>query len=718
MVFCVANCPIPVSIRRGGTMVLLGVCVCLWPFHLRAQTSGSITTQPLPITGFSAVIDATGNTFFTGRNGIGPVTTGAAQTRPGGGTCFESAPPIGSIPVTCSDAYVGKVGPAGDTVFGTYLGGSTADGATALAVDAEGSVFLTGFTGGSFPTTANAAIAASTTAKVFAAKLSADGSRFLYSTYLPDTAANASSIAIDAEGAAYIAGRTNSGNTYILKLSSDGGSIVYDTILAGSKVDAAPALLVDGGDAIVAGATSSPDFPVSPGVVQKNLAGIQNLFVARLDSTGRLIRSTYLGGSGTDLTTTVRTDATGNIYIAGSTTSPDFPTTPGAFQPGPIVPLWSDGAPFGFVTKLSADFRALVYSSYVMTADFFPGVTALAVTPAGDAYLAGNTGAGFPITASAPQACFQGPLSVFVAHLDPRGTLQDATYVGANADVVAGLSTAADGTIQLAWSSFSAPNSALSRIRFGGGGWKAPVCLSPTVLNAATFYGDDKGVIPGEFVALTGFGIGPDTGVAYQPDADGKVPRELAGVQVLFDGEPAPVLFAQSGQVNAQAPFELAGKATATISLVYNGTTAGSMTVRADAGRPGIFRLHPATSFQAVAVNQDGTVNGASSPADRGSMVTLWGTGFPSLTPPCETGGLNPSQSVNLFAEGFVVSLGGEGGQVVYAGSAPGELCGVMQINMLLSPSAAAGAHLRPQFGNPMTYQSGASAIGATIAVK
>src|ERR1035438_4276447 len=89
-----------------------------------------------------------------------------------------------------------------------------------------------------------------------------------------------------------------------------------------------------------------------------------------------------------------------------------------------------------------------------MTADSFRGVGALAVTPVGDVYFAGNTGAGFPVTATAPQACFQGPSSVWVAHLDTHGTLQDATYVGGNADFVTGLSTAADGSIRLAWSSF------------------------------------------------------------------------------------------------------------------------------------------------------------------------------------------------------------------------------------------------------------------------
>jgi uncharacterized protein (TIGR03437 family) len=636
---------------------------------------------------------------------------------------------LGGVPGPCSDAYVGKSDAAGNIVFGTLLGGPTADGATALAVDSAGNVFIAGSTGGSFPTTANAAITDITAIPgrgggVFAAKISADGSRFIYSTYLPNSAVAANAIAIDAEGAAYIGGKSAAGHAYVLKLSPDGGTIVYNsyTELAGSNPlasnqDAAMALMVDAaGNAIVAGWTTEVDFPVSPGVVQGHLAGAQNAFVARLDSSGKLILSTYLGGSGNDVPMSVGADAAGNIYIAGNTTSPDFPTTPGAFQPSPVVPLWSDGTPSGFIAKLSADFRILGYSSYVMTAGIL-GVVALEVTPGGDAHLAGTTGAGFPVTANAPQVCFQGPLSVFVAHLDRYGTLQDATYAGGNAGLVSSLSMAADGTIRIAWGSVASPKSAVSQIRFGGAAWTAPACLSPTVLNAATFYGDDQGVAPGEFISLTGFGIGPDTGAVYQPDAQGMVPRELAGVRVLFDGEPAPVIYAQSRQVNAQAPFELSGKTVTNISLVYNEVTVGSISVQANAGRPGIFRLHPGVASQAVAVNQDGTLNGVSNPAARNSIVSIWGTGFPPLDPPCATGGLNPPKAVNLAA-GWQIYLG-DGNQVVYAGSAPGQLCGVVQINLLLPSTAGAVEDLRPQSGNPMTGQTGgASAIGATVAVK
>jgi hypothetical protein len=409
---------------------------------LPAQTAGSITNQSLPVSGFLSYIDATGNVYFAGTTG--PVTAGAPQTRGGGGTCFINAFPVGSVPVPCSDAYIGKVDPKGNVLFGTLLGGPTADQATALAVDAAGNIFIAGATAGSFPATTGAARPTSTTAKVFAAKLSADGSRFLYSTYLPDTAATASAIAIDAQGAAYIAGTTTTSHAYVVKLSPNGSAILYYATLAGSKSEGAKALLVDtAGNVVVTGYTTSPDFPVSPGVAQSRLAGATNLFIARLDSTGKVALATYLGGSGTDIPAVLQADSAGNIYVGGSTSSRDFPTTPGVLQPVPIVPAWNEGALFGFVAKISANFLSLAYSTYVATSDRqFPGVGVLAVTSSGDAYLTGNTGAGFPITESAPQPCFDGPLSAFVAHLDPHGELLDATYVGRNADFSAGLSLA------------------------------------------------------------------------------------------------------------------------------------------------------------------------------------------------------------------------------------------------------------------------------------
>lgn len=227
-------------------------------------TPASITTINQPTSG-AAVFDGSGNVYYLN----GPVTPGAAQTQ-GGGLCTAEVFPIGPQLLPCSNDQIVKVDPAGNVVYGTYVGGPTATYVTGIVVDAAGNVFVTGPTGGSLPTTSGAAIPASTTAKAFAARLSADGSSFLYSTYLPDSAATATAIAIDSQDNAYITGKSATGAPYAIKLSPDGSSILYNISLTstGSNTGSGTglAIAIDPTDnAIVAGSTSAPGFPSPPG---------------------------------------------------------------------------------------------------------------------------------------------------------------------------------------------------------------------------------------------------------------------------------------------------------------------------------------------------------------------------------------------------------------------------------------------------------------------
>ena len=100
------------------------------------------------------------------------------------------------------------------------------------------------------------------------------------------------------------------------------------------------------------------------------------------------------------------------------------------------------------------------------------------------------------------------------------------------------------------------------------------------------------GVAPGEVVTLTGFGIGPDVGVSHwQPDAQGNVPTQVAGVQVLFGGVPVPVLYAQSRQINAIAPAGISGTAQVTVTYYNNRRFGPAVAQPVFVGSPGIFRL-------------------------------------------------------------------------------------------------------------------------------
>ena len=726
----------------GGAIRLIALILVSAASAVAQSVPASISTIQQPSVGHP-VFDAFGNTYYLSS---GPATAGAAVlVFPGVFTCVGANGSGRVGPVPCPAASVIKVDPSGNKIWGTLLGGPTADTGTALAIDTNGNVVFTGSTGGQFPTTPGAAIGSSTSAKVFAARVTADGTKFLYSTYLPDSLAASSAIAVDAAGSAYIAGKTSAGHAFVLKLSADGSTIDYNVTLAGSGADAATAITVDpAGNAFVAGQTTSPDFPVTAGAFQQQLKGTQNNFLARLDPSGNVLTGTYFGGSGSDSPSSIAVDGTGNIDLAGYTSSLDLPTTQGTMQSSAILPPWNSFGPAGFVAQFSPDGISLKWASYVMSSDLRPlganfdvGVNALAAGPAGDIYIGGLTGSGFPVTPSAPLICFQGTASHtngFLAHLNASGALLDATYLGNSAvgdvNFIGGLLPLPGGSALIAWHKSAtvtlseSGTDVVSRVQFGDAGSTPQACLSIDVLNAATQSGRG-GIAPGELITLTGFGIGPDIGVVYQPDAQGNVPTQLGGVQVLFDGAPVPVLYAQSRQINAIAPVGLGATGTPhNVTVTYNTQQFGPAVAQATFGSAGIFRLQIGQSAQAVAINQDGTLNGPTNPAARGSIVAVWGTGYGQTNPPCPTGGLNfpdavplsPGISAQIYnADPKLLGVQAPA-PVKYAGSAPTLVCGIVQINFQVPENVAPGAYsFSPWIAGNGTI---GSPTGATIAVK
>ncbi len=258
-------------------------------------------------------------------------------------------------------------------------------------------------------------------------------------------------------------------------------------------------------------------------------------------------------------------------------------------------------------------------------------------------------------------------------------------------------------------------------MRFGEPGWTAPACLTPAVLNGATLTSRGGLVAPGEVISLVGSGIGPATGVVYQPGVQGQAPRTLGGVQVFFNGIQAPIIYAQSNQVNAFVPVELSGQTSATVTLQYQTTTLGPFTQQLAAFDPAIFRWQPGVSSQAAALNEDGSVNGPSNPAAAGSIVSVWGTGLGPLATPCSDGNPNANAAVFLAPGYSTVIDGRQDIKVWYSGGAPQLLCGVMQINVQIPSGTPSGNFVLAPWAD---YQSGntsissQSPIGATIVVK
>ena len=275
-----------------------------------------------------------------------------------------------------------------------------------------------------------------------------------YSTYLGGSGFDAGAgIAVDSQGSAYVTGATLSqdfpvGNStfyrggldaFVAKLDPAGSALVYSTYLGGSDDDAAAAIAVDsGGHAYLTGSTSSADFPTA-NAFQNHLGGESDAFVTKLSPAGdSLVYSTYLGGSFTDLGLGIALDSSGSAYITGSTFSVNFPTQ-NAFQPA------NGGGYDAFVTKLSPTGGALVYSTYLGgSADennpFLTDVISagIAVDRAGNAYVAGYTPSqDFPVR-HALQPANHGFVNAFIAKLNPAGSdLVYATYLGGGGDDLA-----------------------------------------------------------------------------------------------------------------------------------------------------------------------------------------------------------------------------------------------------------------------------------------
>jgi uncharacterized protein (TIGR03437 family) len=209
------------------------------------------------------------------------------------------------------------------------------------------------------------------------------------------------------------------------------------------------------------------------------------------------------------------------------------------------------------------------------------------------------------------------------------------------------------------------------------------VSLAPSVSVASAASLVAGSVAPGELLTIAGDGIGPAVGVAGTVGANGSIITALGGVEVDFDGVPAPLLYVQASQVNAQVPYTVAGSAVTQIVVQYQGQVVGSALETVALAAPGLF---PA------AINQDGSINSAISPAPAGSVVTLFGTGEGLTTGPNQAG--QPATAPYpqpLLAVG--VSLGGVTGlQLPYAGSAPGAV-GLLQLNCALPNDAASGMY-------------------------
>ena len=372
----------------------------------------------------------------------------------------------------------------------------------------------------------------------------------------------------------------------------------------------------------------------------------------------------------------VAADSTGNVYVSDCVHSRLLKVSNGNATTLPAYgsSLALDPAGNLYLTNSGAILRL---SNGVVTT--IGGGTAVAFDAAGNRYIAdGHLGlirklsnginTTFPI--STPLALPSDPI-----RFDTSGNSYDAINV-LGIPLFAGMAVDSSGNI------YRSDGIHILVLKPGG-------AISPTTSVSVDFINNAAsdqflGIAPGEIVTFKGSGFGPAQLVSASAGSDGLYPTQLSGTSVQFGGVAAPLLYTSATQVAAVAPYGVTGP-TVKVSLTYMGQTSVPSTVPVFAAAPGLFTADGTGAGQAAAINQDGTVNSASNPAAIGSVISLYATGGGQTSPAGVDGQVSTlllarqSLPVQVFIGQQMVTA-----QLQYAGPAPGEIAGVMQINVPL----------------------------------
>jgi uncharacterized protein (TIGR03437 family) len=552
-------------------------------------------------------------------------------------------------------------------------------------------------------------------------KCTSDG-RFVWQTTI---GFSSSAIAVDKSGNVYAVGSAYSANLIaIVRIGPDGVAAQPLSLGTGLRVNAAA---IDANGRLWVTGQTIPQFAnplrTTSDALQQSLPNtlVPHGFVARLNPAGTaIVYATYLAGSGTDLPSAISVDNSASAFIAGSTTSPDFPLT----APAHI------GEGVRFLMRLKPTGTGLVYS--VIVASGASANTAVAADGGGDAsvtYLdgptwslahfdpdgalrfskssegpalamdaAGNTYVSGPAAGNRPVKNTIGACgSVYLDVFGPDGALLQATWVPAGAFLVAPISllVAADSTVFLlsraqpslqfvTWLTAFSPNASAQPLALACVADAADYRVPYSIPFGAP---PERRIAPGEIVSLFGNGLGPADGAQPAVTLESGFPTELAGVQVLFNGQPAPLLYVQEAQINAVVPWQVAGEITICVS--YRSVLTNCIVEPVIFALPGIFTID---GVHAAAVNQDETINSAAHPAPPGSIVSVFGTGFGPVAPAVKDGSIVtlplPSNALDLGL--YVPASAASAAMVVavtYAGPAPFQVAGVTQINFRVPAS-------------------------------
>jgi uncharacterized protein (TIGR03437 family) len=657
-----------------------------------------------------------------------------------------------------------KTDPQGNTLASLDFAGGPAlmpDTPAGAAVDSQGNLVIVGTTiSANFP-----AAGLSGPPKTFVVKIDSALETVLLTKVIQGSS-TAGAVVLDTSGDIYIAGSTGdasfpvtagafqtqvppaslagSSAAFLMELSPDGSDIRFSTLYGGTKYvcPTAPSVLSEtcalggspkttatalniapSGALVIPGNTDTIDLPVTANAYAQECGclGLTVGFVASFAPGGsKLNWATYLPTLQSDWTISVVSLAIGpdgSVVIAGSAESNNLPVTAGALQPT----SGSDCgglASAGFVSKFDAPGQHLLYSTYLggcgSAFQLSPSVSAVAVDSQGTIWITGASDPSIlPIPAGTPM-------------LGPRYTIG----LSSDGSSIKSAFTAPAGATGQAL--VITAQGAIMTLGPAGSILPAPQNQSTALFGVANAAGSQvSGIVaPYELVSFYGIGLGPAIPLNMQIVTQGLneyASTSLGGFQVLFDGVAAPLLYAGPNQINAIVPAGVADENATTVQIVTpNGTIAGpSLIVRPS--HPDVFRdfqISDASFPPALALNQNGTVNSISNPAAQGSIVAVFASGGGGLNLP--DGEITSTLPTIYYLPGGVLqlpvsvvnngnSLGfgnvSESLQVMYAGQAPGEIAGMIQINFQLPPAGTSSNSFQVQIGYaisaPFTVFSG-----------
>ena len=506
-----------------------------------------------------------------------------------------------------------------------------------MAVDPSGGVYVTPIRGDG---------------AVTVAKLDAAGSGIAWtSPILRPPQMDFPLLAVDAKGRAY-----TSLGAKLVRLSADGSSIEYSVTAAGTiysiAADATGSAFVTTDSLLT---RFAPDGSVGFKALLATAAGQHVVLdangnavvntgggLARFDANGGLISSSaFPAGTSAVLQSSFALDKAGNAYIAGTSQTAYYPVK------NTLAPCGTQ-----FLSVIAPD-GTVLQTTYLPGADSFGTPSSISFGADGNMLMVLEASESF--VPSRPSPLSSGP-----AHPTPVLTIP----------MLLSLS----------------PTATADLFPFA--------CISNAASHA---FGP---VTAGELLELSGSGLGPQQGAQPNATLQTPYPTRVSEVQVTFDGTPAPILWAQDGQVNVVAPWSLDTTRNTQVCVTYRDVTLKCLSWPTAGWTPGVFMNYGTNSF-AVALNQDGSVNSAANPAVSGSIVSVFANGLGSITPQQADGAL-----INLplpnndfpatvqalvpdpnFPRGRIIEVAAE---VTYYGPAPFRVAGISQVNFRLNTNIGA----------------------------